>query len=125
MTGVLCSTGAEGPYFCSHDATLRLVGVIGTPFGAGFEGFLSGGLVIVDGKSATTPFTVANNRNYGLTGGVGLQRDVGQGKIRFEITYDKANNAFNNPPNLVSGSPSFEPSYEATSARLSYVINFN
>lgn len=88
--GTTCATaGADGPYLCKHDATLRLVGIYGVPVGQGTEIYGSLGLGMLLGDYADGPGTVASDATYGLTVGVGLNREFGNGLIgRGEIIYD-------------------------------------
>lgn len=113
--GVPCSTVASGPYFCTHDATLRARVIVGTPVGDGVEAFGSLGMVAVKGDSATNSFTQGETINTGFTIGAGVQTDYRNGKLRAEIIYDRANNVAKNPA-------IYEPHYEAMSLKVSFLF---
>jgi hypothetical protein len=92
-TGGTCAVdGADGPYLCEHDATLRLVGIYGAPIGQGTEIYGSLGLGMMMGDYADNTNSVESAMTYGLTVGVGLNREFGNGLIgRGEIIYDHFN----------------------------------
>jgi hypothetical protein len=92
-TGGTCAVdGADGPYLCEHAATLRLVGIYGAPIGQGSEIFGSLGLGMMTGDYADDVGSVESAMTYGLTVGVGVNREFGNGLIgRGEIIYDNFN----------------------------------
>jgi hypothetical protein len=93
ISGLTCAAGgAAGPYLCEHKATLRLVGIYGTPIGQGTEIYGSLGLGMLMGDYADNSFTTESASTYGLTIGVGLNREFASGLIgRGEIIYDNFN----------------------------------
>ena len=113
---VECSVAADGPYYCEHDATLRLRGVIGGPVGA-FEGFASLGVAAMQGQGATSPTTTDRGVNTGYTVGLGLQNDLANGKMRYEIVYDNFENTTTKPGGI------YEPDFESVSFKVSYLFN--
>lgn len=121
LSGASCSVGATGAYYCTHDATVRLRGLYGAPVGNGWELYGALGLGLMSGKGATNTFTTDNGMNAGVTLGLGAQRQFGMGKARFEVTYDSFDSTINKPS---SATVSYEPSYKATSVKLSYLFAF-
>ena len=116
-TGGTCSAdGAAGPYLCQHDATLRIVGIYGTPVGQGMEVYGSLGLGMMLGDYADNTDSVESAYTYGLTVGVGLNREFGNGLIgRGEIIYD----------NFSSDTQEFYDSdYTGTTVRLTLLRKF-
>lgn len=116
FSGTPCSTAASAPYYCEHNATLRLRGVIGAPLGA-FEGFASLGFAAMQGEGATSPTTTDRGVNTGYTVGLGLQNDVATGKLRYEIVYDNLENVSTNPGG------GGDPTFESVSLKVSYLFN--
>ena len=89
LGGTCADAGADGPYLCKHDATLRLVGLYGAPIGEGTEVFGSLGIGMMTGDYADDLNSVESASTYGLTIGVGLNREFGNGLVgRGEIIYD-------------------------------------
>lgn len=115
--GTTCATaGADGPYLCKHDATLRLVGIYGVPVGQGTEIYGSLGLGMLLGDYADGPNTVASDATYGLTVGVGLNREFGNGLIgRGEIIYDNFSS---------DTQESYNSDYTGTTVRLALLRKF-
>jgi len=88
-SGVPCSASASGSYLCTQDATLRLVGIYGTSVGQGTEIFGSLGIGMFFGDYANNSTSVESAATYGLTVGVGLNREFGNGLVvRGEVIYD-------------------------------------
>lgn len=115
VSGNTCAAGASGPYYCSHNSTLRLRGVVGTPLANGYEIFGSLGVVQVTGKSAVNTFAEQSVQSTGFTVGVGAQRKMPSfGTGRLELIYDEANSS-NNP----SG---YEPKYQAMTLKASWLF---
>ena len=105
-SGQNCATYADGPYYCSHDYTLRLRGLIGREFGNGMEGYLAAGAVMVQGTSATGPTVAEAITSTGYTAAVGVQFDGIAGKTnRLEIVFDQADSS--NEPG------GYQPQYQA------------
>lgn len=115
-SGTECSDGATGPYYCEHNATLRLRGVVGAPLG-GFEGFASLGFAAMQGQGATSPTTTERGVNTGYTFGLGLQNDMGAGKLRYELVYDNLENVSTNP------NGGGDPTFESVSLKVTYLFN--
>jgi opacity protein-like surface antigen len=115
--GVTCADfGANGPYLCEHMATLRFVGIYGTPIGQGTEIYGSLGLGMMLGDYADDTFSVESASTYGLTVGVGLNREFANGLIgRGEVIYDD----FGNDTQDV-----FDPSYSGATVRLALLRRF-
>lgn len=114
--GTACSVAASGPYYCEHNATLRLRGIVGAPFG-NFEGFASLGFAAMQGQGATSATTTNRGVNTGYTVGLGLQNDMGSGKLRYELVYDNLENVSTNPGG------GGEPTFEAVSLKVTYLFN--
>lgn len=114
--GTCAADGADGPYLCQHDATLRLVGIYGTPVGQRMEVYGSLGLGMMLGDYADNTDSVESAYTYGLTVGVGLNREFGNGLIgRGEIIYD----------NFSSDTQEFYDSdYTGTTVRLTLLRKF-
>lgn len=112
-----CLTDASGPYFCTHDATVRLRGLVGAPVGGGgFEAFASAGLVAVMGTSAIETSDQMDNTNLGYTIGLGLQRGLaGGGMLRGELIYDRADNSLTEPNG-------YDPDFEAVTLKVTYLF---
>ena len=92
-TGAGCAVAATGSYLCKQDATLRLVGIYGMPVGQGTEIYGSLGLGMLMGDYADNTLSVESASTYGVTVGVGLNRDFGNGLTgRGEVIYDNFNN---------------------------------
>jgi hypothetical protein len=117
-SGTPCPPFADGPYYCQVDSTARLKGIVGTEIGTDFEFFGSLGLVKITGQSATGPFSQAANSNSGYTFGIGIQKKLKKGRVRLELIRDIANNSIIDP----FGN---NPNYSATSAKMSFVVDFN
>ncbi|HQU70244.1 MAG TPA: outer membrane beta-barrel protein [Albidovulum sp.] len=117
--GSSCDVGANGPYVCETNATVRLRGIAGTSLGNGTEVFGTAGFVAIVGESAVNPTEQANVVNRGFTFGVGVQRDFGTGKLRGELIYDRAMKS--NEPSSNFGS-SYDPDLSAVTAKLSYLF---
>lgn len=84
--------GANAPYMCKQNATLRLVGVYGAPIGEGTEIFGTLGVGMLMGDFATEAFTVESASTYGLTAGIGVNGELRNGLIaRAEVIYDDFN----------------------------------
>lgn len=119
QNGVSCSDGfASGPYYCSQAATIRLRAVAGTDIGPvevfgtlGYAFMFGQGALGLDGKSDY-------GINGGLTLGVGIQRQIGQGVFRIEYIRDNLTN------NLVSPEAMYAPTWSANSAKISYLWAF-
>lgn len=115
VTGNTCAAGANGPYYCSHDATVRLRGLVGAPMANGYDVFGSLGLVHVIGTSATDTFTHANVGSNGFTVGFGIQHKMqGRGVARFELIYDQANAS--------NGPGGYTPKYNAVTLKATWLF---
>jgi opacity protein-like surface antigen len=117
FAGTTCAeAGADGPYLCQHDATLRLVGLFGTSVGAGTEVFGSLGVGMLLGDYANSPATTESAYTYGLTVGVGLSREFGNGLIgRGEIICDDFGN---------NTQDAYDSDYSGTTLRLALLRRF-
>jgi Outer membrane protein beta-barrel domain len=116
ISGLPCSSGASGSYLCSHDATIRVVGMYGASVGQGTEIYGSLGLGLMTGDYATNAFTVESASTYGVTVGVGLTREFANGLIgRGEVIYDD----FGNDTQDV-----FDSSYSGATVRLALLRRF-
>ncbi len=113
-SGRTCEQGADGPHFCSHDATVRLRGLYGGPVGS-YEAFVSGGLAVVIGDSAVDGFEQESNTNLGVTLGLGLQRAYGGSMVRGELIYDRADRSLSEPQG-------FDPDYEAVTVKATFLF---
>lgn len=114
-SGSTCTTGANGPYYCSVDSTLRLRGIVGTSLSNGYEVFGSLGVVQVNGTSAVGPTSQANVRSTGFTIGIGAQRAMPKyGVGRLELIYDKADSS-NNPGG-------YDPKYNSVTLKASWLF---
>jgi hypothetical protein len=88
--GTCAEEGADGPYLCTHDATVRVVGIYGTSIGSGTEVFGSLGVGTMLGDYATSPSTVESARTYGVTFGLGVNHDLANGlTLRGEVIRDR------------------------------------
>lgn len=117
ITGDTCSPVASGSYLCSHDATIRLVGVMGTSVGPSTEIFGTLGIGVVRGDFATGSTTQGSGTVTGATAGLGAQHMLSNGSsIRGEVIFDRFRNA--------DQSAGFESDYDATTLRLSLVRKF-
>ena len=114
--GVSCATDAGGPYYCTHNATLRLRGIAGVPMG-GFEGFASAGLMMMSGDGAVDENAQDRGVNTGYTVGLGLQQDLGGNMVRYELIYDNAENTITKPADR------YEPTFEAVTAKVTFLFN--
>jgi opacity protein-like surface antigen len=115
-SGASCSTDADTAYYCTHTATLRLRGIAGVPMG-GFEGFVSGGLMMMSGDGAIDSDVQDRGVNTGYTVGLGLQQDLGGSMLRYELIYDNAENTSTKPGGI------YEPSFEALTAKVTFLFN--
>jgi Outer membrane protein beta-barrel domain len=115
--GFVCSVdGADGPYLCQHDATLRLVGIYGAPIGQGMEIYGSLGLGALLGDYADNSNSVESAMTYGLTVGVGINRDFGNGlTARGEVIYDNFNR---------DTQEFYNSNYQGTSVRVALLRKF-
>lgn len=117
--GAVCGTSATGAYLCSHDMTLRLVGLYGFNMSNGWTAFGSLGIGAVYGDFATNTTTIGSAHVSGVTYGIGLSKPVGSGSIRGEIIRDDFSNSSQSLGAAVQDSD-----YEATTVRLSYIHRF-
>jgi opacity protein-like surface antigen len=116
ISGLPCSSAASGSYLCSHDATIRIVGMYGAPVGQGTEIYGSLGLGMMTGDYATDSFTVESASTFGVTVGVGLNREFANGLIgRGEVIYDD----FGNDTQEI-----FDSSYSGATVRLALLRRF-
>jgi hypothetical protein len=119
ITNVACApNNAAGPYYCTHDITVRLRGVVGTQVGV-YELFGSLGAVLVNGTSAVDSDQVDDVINTGYSVGLGMQRPLGTGTGRLELIYDRANN--DNGPDDGAGSV-YHPDYEAVTLKGTFLF---
>ncbi len=116
FTGTACKTDAYGPYYCSHKATLRLRGMIGTEIGNGMELFGTLGLAAMSGDGAIYIDQQDGGVNTGVTVGMGLQKQVGRNTHRIELIYDDLSSNSTKPGGI------YEPEYKAVS--LNYTLIF-
>lgn len=110
----VCAVYANGPYYCAHDATLRVRFAVGTSSGDDYEFFATAGAVKVFGESAVSPTSQASASNTGYTVGIGAQRAMERGTLRGELIYDNAED--NGPPSF------YRPTYEAITLKFSYLF---
>lgn len=116
VNGLPCSGGATGSYLCSHDMTIRFVGVVGAAVGQGTDVFGSLGFGMLKGDFATNTFTVESASVHGLTAGVGVEHAFGNGLTgRGEVIYDKFNQ---------SSQEVFSSEYSGSTVRLSVIKRF-
>ena len=121
ITGLECSGGASGAYFCSHDATVRFRGIYGMPVGNGWDIFGALGYGMVFGDGATSGSTTGSAVTGGITAGVGVQKQLGSGTLRVEFIHDNFKNGLKNPS---FGGISYSPTWEANTLKATYLINF-
>lgn len=114
--GATCSDGATAPYYCEHQATLRLRGIIGAPLG-GMEGFASLGFAAMQGEGAISGSDTDRGVNTGYTVGFGMQSQMANGTIRYELIYDNLENT-----STKSGGVE-EPDFESISLKATYLFN--
>jgi hypothetical protein len=120
-SGDTCSVGAHGPYYCTHDATVRFRGLIGTEIVDGLELFGTFGVGVMTGLGATNTNTTDQATTAGLTAGFGAQMDLGDGTLRGEFIYDGFNH--NLDPAQNASSP-YTPTWSAASVKLTYLFGF-
>ena len=121
ITGTECSAGfAAGAYYCKRKATIRLRGIYGQSMANGMEWFGALGLGVMTGDGAIGPGgNTDRGVNGGVTVGLGLQKRLNAGgMLRGEVIYDKFDNTLTKPAGL------YEPDYEATTLKVSYIISF-
>ncbi len=118
--GLSCDDGfAQAPYFCEHDATVRLRGLFGADVGAGYEVFGSAGFAMMFGQGAIGPGGNTDGGSVtGYTVGLGAQRALGAGTGRVEVIYDKLDNIRDEPDGI------YEPTWQATTIKASYLFSF-
>jgi opacity protein-like surface antigen len=115
-SGATCSVGATGSYLCSHESTLRLVGIYGVSLGQGTEVFGSLGIGRLKGDFATSITTVESASISGVTVGLGLGHDFGSGIVaRGEVIHDRFTN---------TKQATFLSEYSATTLRVSVLRKF-
>ena len=113
--GVSCPP-ANGSYLCKHDATVRIVGLYGAPIGQGTELFGALGVGMMMGDYATDTMGVGSARTYGLTVGLGVNRDFGNGMtLRGEVIRDEFKQDTQEP---------YSSDYSGTSVRLALLRKF-
>ncbi|WP_378213675.1 outer membrane beta-barrel protein [Aquicoccus sp. G2-2] len=121
--GNTCPTpGATGSYFCSHSATIRLRGIYGMPIANSWELYGALGLGVMTGQVSNSPGSAVHAVNIGPTVGLGIQHDLGKGKLRFELNYDHLNTNQVTGANAGFGVP--HPTYTATTLKASYIFGF-
>jgi len=101
---------------------IRLRGIYGQSLSNGLEWFGSGGIGIMVGDGATSPSTTDRGVNAGFTVGAGLQKSLGRGMLRGELIYDRFDTSLTKPTSLKG--IEYEPDYEATTVKVSYIISF-
>lgn len=116
-SGDPCSVIAHGPYYCTHDVTVRFRGVLGTELTDGVELFGTFGVGLMEGQGAIDPNATDSATTAGFTGSLGAQMDLGPGTIRGEIIYDNFSH------NLESAAI-YSPTWSETSAKVTYLIGF-
>jgi len=122
FSGFTCAAGAVGPYYCTRDAVIRLRGIYGQSLNNGLEWFGSGGVGFMVGDGAVAPSGVSDRGvNAGFTLGLGLQKTLGRGMLRGEVIYDRFDTSLTKP---TIGITEYEPDYEATTLKVSYIISF-
>lgn len=116
INGQTCSAGASGSYLCSHDMTLRVVGVLGTSVGAGTDLFGSLGVGMLKGDFANNTNSVESASVSGFTASLGVDHAFGNGLIgRGEVVYDKFDK---------SSQEDFSSEYTGTTLRLSVLRRY-
>ena len=86
---VACDNGAQGTYFCTHDATLRLRAVAAFDLDNGYTFLGSAGYGMIWGDASTSPLNRGPASSSGYTVGVGLERASANGLThRVELIYD-------------------------------------
>lgn len=120
ITGIECSGGALGPYYCKRKATIRLRGIYGQSMGNGLEWFGALGMGVMMGDGAINPGGATDRGvSSGVTVGLGLQKRLNAGgMLRGEVIHDRFTNTLTKPIGLG------EPTYEATTLKISYIMNF-
>lgn len=113
--GELCMDAPNGPYFCTHDATLRLRGLVGTELGKA-DVFFSFGVAAMSGIGATSPGGREDGQNVGVTFGIGAQQETRLGKIRYEAIVDRFDNVRQSPAGR-------ERDFSSVSMRVSWLLN--
>ncbi len=116
--GVPCTGGANGPYYCEHNGTLRLRGVIGGSLSGMYEGFATLGVAAMSGKGAISGAgNTDTGVNTGFTVGAGVQRSLNNGgKVRAEVIFDRLDNTTTKPDGI------YNPDYEAVSVKVTYIL---
>lgn len=113
--GTDCDDFADGPYYCTHSSTVRLRGIVGTDVGGGYEAFGSLGVAMARGTSAVSPFDQEENMNRGVTFGMGVQRALGSGMLRLELTRDRLETSVTDP--YLNN-----PTFESTSIKATFLF---
>ena len=117
LTTCGASAGADGPYLCQQQATVRVVGVYGTALANGMEVFGTLGFGALLGDFATSSSTSASGSVYGATVSLGLSREVATNMaVRGEVIYDKFDTA--------NQSGGFVSNYTGTTVRLALIRKF-
>ena len=119
VANTACADGFAGaPYYCDQSAALRLRGVLGADIGP-FEVFGTAGFAMRYGNVATgSDGSTVPLTEKGLTFGMGVQRQVGNGINRAEYIKDLM--PFNQPtPDL-----NRRPTWEADTFKVSYIVSF-
>ena len=110
----LCIDRPSAPFFCGHDNTVRLRGILGTDLGD-LQAFASLGVAQMSGQAATSPGGRETGKNTGVTFGIGLQQPVKSGTLRYELIVDQFGNVKSSPAGR-------DRDFKAVSLRFTYLI---
>ena len=119
-TGQACKTNANGPYYCSQKAILRLRGMIGSDVGKDVEIFGTLGLAAMVGDGATNANTQDRGVNTGVTVGMGLQKQIGRNTHRVELIYDDLSHTVSQPVSHFG--TGYSPDYSAVSLNYTFIF---
>ena len=101
------------PDWCEVKTLARLRGIYGVPISDSKAVVYSAGIAFVEGRGEDGPFNFLHTTSTGFTLGVGLERESGNGTMRYEVVYDRFEGS--NPDD-------YEKTLKILSLRLSYLF---
>lgn len=89
IVGGLETCTSNGADWCEVDQIARVRGVFGMNLGSGYELLLQAGLATVSGLAEADDGLYEQTKYMGQTIGIGAQRALGSGTLRFELVKDR------------------------------------
>ncbi|WP_457647872.1 hypothetical protein [Profundibacter sp.] len=118
-----CEAIQQSSYYCARRSTYRVRGIFGRKVGQNAEVYAALGMGVMKGYGAIRQGRTSLGINAGVTVGLGVQyRILKNGMLRAELVYDNYDLVVQHPTGL--DGERYSPSYEATTIKVSYILNF-